>query len=150
MTKDGNFLVAKDCYLALLNLSTEDHAVEFMLRNYSILPEFLKMVCDPQSQFSDHCCMIISNVTRSKSGSTQCYNILSKIEPTFLVTLLNAFCDTSYNKMNCNLDYIGSVFANFTQLPEGKSNIFGKKTLQYIFFCYVAFFTHIMLRNVIL
>jgi len=119
LTKDDNLLVAKDCYLALVNLSTEDHAVEFILKNYSILPEFLKIVCCPQSQFSDYCCMILSNVTRSKLGSKQFYEFFSKYDHTFMVTLINVYCNVNHNKMKCNLDYIGSILANLTQLSEG-------------------------------
>ena len=120
LTKDDNLLVAKDCYLALVNLSTEDHAVEFILKKYSILPEFMKIICNPLSQFSDFCSMILSNVTRTKFGSKQCFEFLSKHDSSFMTVLLDVFCNVSYNKMKCTLDYIGSILANLTQLDEGK------------------------------
>ena len=119
LTKDGNSLVAEDCYLALVNLSTEDHTVEFVMKRYIIIPEFIKIICDADSQFSDHCCMIVSNISRTNTGSKQCYDILFKNDPNFLSLLLDVFSNTNYNKRKCNLDYLGSVFANLTQLPEG-------------------------------
>ena len=106
--------------MSLINLSTEEAVVDFMLNRYNILPEFFRIICDSSSKFSDHACMIISNLSRNTAGSEQCLKVLSETKDVSLSVLLNIYSNVNYNKMNCKLDYLGPIFANLTQLSKGK------------------------------
>ena len=118
LTKDINILVAKDCYLSLVNLTTDDSAI-LVFKKYNILTEFFKVICDSSSSFSDHACIIINNLSRSLNGSEWCLKTLAESDSISMKILLEAYCDVNYNKANCSLDYLGSLFANLTQLSEG-------------------------------
>jgi len=127
LTKDKMPLVVEDCYNSLVNLSSEDHANNFILSEYNIIPEFFNVMCDPTSKYSDKVCMIVSNLTRTLPGSQKVAEHISELNPNAndtenrpsLDKLLDLFCKASSKKVNANLDYVATIFSNITQLREG-------------------------------
>ncbi|CAK8680097.1 unnamed protein product [Clavelina lepadiformis] len=121
LTKDKIPLVVKDCYLSLVNLSAEDYFAKSVLEKYNVVPEFLKIISDPNSEFSHQVCMIMSNLTRSNFGSTKVVEIIFNDKSSRLNQLLDAFYKTKYNKHGASLNHLASLFTNLTQIPKARS-----------------------------
>uniref|UniRef100_H2ZQF9 Protein HGH1 homolog n=1 Tax=Ciona savignyi TaxID=51511 RepID=H2ZQF9_CIOSA len=122
LTKDTHHTVVNEAYLTLVNLSTDGRAVAALLKKYDILPEFLKIICDSESPYSDKACGILNNLTRELEGAKLVAAKLNDIYPDApktvkLSKLLEIFCKVDYNK-KCSLDYLAALFSNLSQLPE--------------------------------
>uniref|UniRef100_H2XL93 Protein HGH1 homolog n=2 Tax=Ciona intestinalis TaxID=7719 RepID=H2XL93_CIOIN len=122
LTKDSHPAVVNESYLCIINLSTYGRASEILLKNYEILPEFFKVICDGESPYSDKVCSIINNLTRGKDGAKVVAQCLADVYPDGskvikLAKLLEIFSKVEYNK-SCSMDYLAAFFSNLTQLPE--------------------------------
>lgn len=123
------------------------------MKKYNILSEFFNVICNSSSSYADHACMIVNNLSRSKNGSEWCLNTLCESDFKLLKTLLEVYCNVGYNTAKCSLDYLGSLFANLTQLHEGLFSILIFYAIQYLalyfIICYVVlgfsvfFFGHV-------
>lgn len=125
LTKDENLLVVGDCYNMLVNLSCEPHIINNILESYNIVPEFLRLICDPDCQYAHKVAMIMNNLTRSPEGSKIVANSLPDFNENCeenvpnIDKLIEVFCKSNYNKHKLNLDYIAPFLSNLCQVSNG-------------------------------
>ncbi|XP_071452605.1 protein HGH1 homolog [Hetaerina americana] len=126
---DSSDSVAKDACLSLVNISAEESSVPVILaaldspanesigeiKRQEIISILLNIITNSSLGFADSACMVLSNMTRP---SAYCEKILERIEETgiSLDTLVRIFCQIGYNKKGANLNYLGPVFSNLSQL----------------------------------
>ncbi|XP_071502021.1 protein HGH1 homolog [Diadema antillarum] len=114
----------KQCYHALVNLTSEDTFAEKLARDLTFIPYLLQTVVDPSSQYAQPACMILSNLTRTLTGSKRVLSILeseNESQQVGMNKLIEAFCLQGYNKKNSCLDFVGPLLANLTQLSEART-----------------------------
>ncbi|KAI8506776.1 Protein hgh1 [Branchiostoma belcheri] len=119
LTEDTQESIAKDSYLCLINLTADGKFCKVLLEDYDPVPKFLETVVDPESEFSDSACMILSNVTREESGAERVLDSLVKGD-VGLAKVVEVFCQEGYNKKGKQLHYIGPMLSNLTQLSEAR------------------------------
>lgn len=71
-------------------------------------------ILNPECALADAWSMILSNISRPESLVNNVWTICEeKIDD-----LVSAFVRTDYNKKNCHLNYLGSIFSNLTQVSH--------------------------------
>nr|CAB3252703.1 protein HGH1 homolog [Phallusia mammillata] len=124
LTKDENALVVGDCYNTIVNLSSEDHVIDVILQSYNVVPEFLRVICDRESQFSHKACMILNNLTRFLNGAEKVAEFLPNFDKDSeenvpdIDKLVEVFCISDYNKHKMSLNYIAPFLGNLCQLSK--------------------------------
>lgn len=132
---DGDSPVAIGACKALVNISADDEARATLLPldenesrqdAYNLFPRLYKAVLDPNLQWADGACMILSNLTHCRFWI--CHIATKLMESvTGIDRLVYAFCSVSYNKKGCTLEYLASLFCNLTQLSSMRQYILDKK-----------------------
>lgn len=118
--------IAKDAYLALVNLS----AVEDIC--YKLLsPEFLKnlisYVLKNDSTHADIVCMILSNLSRKEDCAQKIVDLMiNHQEEIGFDKVITVFCQVNYNK-HANLHYLGPFLSNLTQIQTARYYILDKE-----------------------
>ncbi|KNC86628.1 hypothetical protein SARC_01257 [Sphaeroforma arctica JP610] len=139
---------------AIVNLSADAIVAEHMIQSEgkNIVSMLIRDILDPESEFADLSCNIISNLTRYSNEA--CHIILSSTvgppvpkqetgtapltteqhEPKegeetspAIYKLLDTFALEGYNKKNQKLHWLGAVFANISRLPEGRAIVINKE-----------------------
>ncbi|XP_077996162.1 protein HGH1 homolog [Glandiceps talaboti] len=117
--------IAKDAYLAVLNLSADEKMARTFVFEYdAVVSNFVEYILKSDSVFADQVCAILTNITRNVEC---CKKVLKEIEEGDfgLVQIVEVFCNENYNPKN-KLHYIGPFLSNLTQLPEARKFILDK------------------------
>ena len=130
LTQDAHESIATDAFKATINLTANivdgGDSANNLASDNKLLRILLETVIDKSSLNSDNACKVLTNITRIPTGCRHVMDILQQADfPVKLVTLVEAFGTKDYNK-NGNLDYIGTVLSNLTQLPEGREFVLDK------------------------
>ncbi|XP_046386110.1 protein HGH1 homolog [Ischnura elegans] len=128
LCRDSSESVAKDSCLSLVNISADESSVPVLLaalenhasensegERQEIIKIMLNIIVNPSLGFADSACMVLSNMTRP---TAYCVQVLERIEESGITldTLVRVFCQMGYNKKGANLNYLGPVFSNLSQL----------------------------------
>ncbi|XP_051871940.1 protein HGH1 homolog [Pristis pectinata] len=124
LTRDPSRAVVKDCYCALVNLSADESAHRPLVSQADLLPSLLKNLCDPEYDFSDQVCSILSNLSRRTDTCREVFRAIQS-EGVGLAKIVEVFCTDGYNKKGA-LHYLGPLLSNLTQLPEARQFILDK------------------------
>ncbi|XP_041040643.1 protein HGH1 homolog isoform X2 [Carcharodon carcharias] len=124
LTKDPSRAVAKDCYYALVNLSADVTIHQALLRGVRLVPALLANLLDPEYDFSDQICSVLSNLSREEGTCVDVFRAIQDEGPG-LAKIVDIFCTDSYNK-KVELHYLGPLLSNLTQLPEARKFMLDK------------------------
>eukprot|EP01134_Creolimax_fragrantissima_P001516 CFRG1516T1 len=149
--------IRREALSAIVNLSADAIVADRMVvsEGKNIVTMLIRDILDPESEFSDLSCNILSNLTRYSSdachimiASTATAPLKEEKRPETgtaplstdqpappkgeqlekaLYNLLDAFAIESYNKKNQKLHWLGAVFANISRLPQGRKVIVNKE-----------------------
>lgn len=124
LTRECCGALVKDCLRAFVNLSADETVHRALVHEVEILPPLLRNLCDPECEFSDQICSILSNLSRS---ADTCKEVLRAIQDQGmgLAKIVEVFCTEGYNK-KVTLHYLGPLLSNLTQLPEARQFILDK------------------------
>ncbi|XP_067871935.1 protein HGH1 homolog [Heterodontus francisci] len=124
LTKDTSRAVVKDCYYALVNLSADEMTHRPLVQDVNLVPALLESLLDPEYDFSDQICSILSNLSRNKDTCGDVFRAIQDEGPG-LAKIVDIFCADSYNN-KVELHYLGPLLSNLTQLPETRQFILDK------------------------
>lgn len=124
LTKDSNSNICRDAYSALVNLSAELVISEKLLE-YNIIEPFLSYTLNQTSEHADKVAMILSNVTRTESGSSEVLKVTKSSEGCSLYRIVDALCKENYNP-HAKLNYLATFISNLTQVQESRDYILDK------------------------
>ncbi|KAG7316874.1 hypothetical protein KOW79_019172 [Hemibagrus wyckioides] len=118
LTADVSIAIVKDCYHALVNLSADETLHKPLVKDAGILPMLLNHLLDPEYDFSDRICSILSNLSRHERT---CVDLLHKLQEQNIgmAKIVEIFCTEGFNK-KASLHYLGPLLSNLTQLPEAR------------------------------
>ncbi|KAH9525554.1 Protein hgh1 [Bulinus truncatus] len=121
LTTDSQADVAKDAFLSLINLSSED-TISWKLMHTDATSTFvydiLLKLLNPDFSFADEACSIVSNVTRQSScARLLAQQILAENSKVTMEKLVNVLCQVKFNK-NAELHYLGPILSNLTQVSD--------------------------------
>ncbi|XP_018568178.1 protein HGH1 homolog isoform X2 [Anoplophora glabripennis] len=124
---DTSVPIAKDASLCLINISANEKGAVALINvdvtkdcpplqtpPGNIVCQALKNIFDPGSCIADHCCMILSNLTRPSHLIETVIDVIEKSDKSF-EGLINVFTKNQYNKNNAKLHYLGPVLSNLSQ-----------------------------------
>lgn len=125
LTADVSIAIVKDCYHALVNLSAEETLHKPLVKEAGILPVLLNHLLDPEYEFSDRICSILTNLSRHERT---CVDVLHELQEQQigLAKLVEIFCTEGFNK-KASLHYLGPLLSNLSQLPEARHFILDKE-----------------------
>ncbi|CAG5129569.1 unnamed protein product [Candidula unifasciata] len=129
LTSDQDQDVARDSYLALVNLSSDD-AIAWKLMHINggleFMLEVLQRVLKPDFALADEASSIIANVTRLPDcAKALAEHILSDNATVTLEKIVNALCQINFNK-KATLNYLSLILSNLTQVPNIRRIIMDK------------------------
>lgn len=118
LTADVSIAIVKDCYHALVNLSADETLHKPLVKDAGILPVLLNHLLDPEYDFSDRICSILSNLSRHERT---CVDLLHELQEQNIgmAKIVEIFCTEGFNK-KASLHYLGPLLSNLTQLPEAR------------------------------
>lgn len=133
LIKDPQEAIAKDAFLALVNLSTEEDIARKLLDLFDY-PDFdkqlLECILQKDSAHADIACSVLSNLSRPKDCAQKILNTMHKHPDKIgMERLVFAFCQNNYNERNNKLHYIGPILSNLTQLVEARKHVMDKEKL---------------------
>ncbi|XP_027022222.1 protein HGH1 homolog [Tachysurus fulvidraco] len=118
LTADISIAIAKDCYHSLVNLSADETLHKPLVKEAGILPVLLNHLLDPEYEFSDRICSILTNLSRHERT---CVDVLHELQEQNIgmAKIVEIFCTEGFNK-KASLHYLGPLLSNLTQLPEAR------------------------------
>ena len=127
--QDSQEAIAKDAYLAVVNLSGE-HETCSRLLSYETEPDFLtfllQYILKPDAVFADICCQILSNMSRFEGCAAKIIRtMIDKNETVGFNKLIQVFCRENYNKF-AKLHYLGPLLSNLTQIKDARLALLDK------------------------
>ncbi|XP_061111181.1 protein HGH1 homolog [Conger conger] len=125
LTKDHSIAIVKDCYHAFVNLSADETLHQVLVKEANILPSLFANLLDPDYDFADRICTILSNLSRHEKTCKEVFRVLQEQE-IGLAKIVEIFCTEGYNK-KAPLHYLGPLLSNLTQLPEARHFILDKE-----------------------
>ncbi|KAJ8386838.1 hypothetical protein AAFF_G00166330 [Aldrovandia affinis] len=125
LTRDHSIAIVKDCYHALVNLSADETLHQALLKDANVLPTLFRNLQDPDYDFADRICTILSNLSRHKKTCKEVFRVLQE-EEIGLAKIVEIFCSEGYNN-KAPLHYLGPLLSNLTQLPEARQFILDKE-----------------------
>ncbi|KAI5607025.1 protein HGH1-like [Silurus asotus] len=125
LTADVSIAIVKDCYHALVNLSADETLHKPLVKETGILPILLTHLFDPEYEFSDRICSILSNLSRHEKTCVDVLHELQK-QQIGMAKIVEIFCTEGFNK-RASLHYLGTLLSNLTQLPEARHFILDKE-----------------------
>lgn len=125
LTGDHSVAIVKDCYHALVNLSADETLHQALVKEANILPSLFARLLDPDYDFADRICTILSNLSRHEKTCKEVFRVLQEHE-IGLAKIVEIFCTEGYNK-KAPLHYLGPLLSNLTQLPEARQFILDKE-----------------------
>ncbi|XP_069771213.1 protein HGH1 homolog [Narcine bancroftii] len=124
LTQDPARAIAEKCYCALVNLSADENVHEALVRDGDPFSSLLRDLCDPEYDFSDRICSILSNLSRRVDTCREVFRGIQN-QGVGLAKIVEIFCTDGYNK-KVPLYYLGPLLSNLTQLPEARQFILDK------------------------
>ncbi|CAH1118283.1 unnamed protein product [Phaedon cochleariae] len=135
---DNSVPISKDASLCLVNISANEKGAAALLNldmkqdcpplqksPENIVKETLRYIFDPQSYIADHCCMILSNMSRPSHLIEKVVDVIEESERTF-DEIINIFTKNQYNKNGSKLHYLGPVLSNLSQSHRARKYILDK------------------------
>ncbi|KAK2836707.1 hypothetical protein Q7C36_014576 [Tachysurus vachellii] len=118
LTADISIAIVKDCYHSLVNLSADETLHKPLVKEAGILPVLLNHLLDPEYEFSDRICSILTNLSRHERT---CVDVLHELQEQNIgmAKIVEIFCTEGFNK-KASLHYLGPLLSNLTQLPEAR------------------------------
>ncbi|XP_033627577.1 protein HGH1 homolog [Asterias rubens] len=131
LTQDTDDKTSSDAFKCVVNLTAHivdgGESTNTFASDKKLLSILLKTVVDKSNFNSDNACKVLTNITRVPAGCRHVMEVLQEQDfPVKLVTLVETFGTKDYNSKNSNLDYLGTVLSNLTQLPEGREFVLDK------------------------
>ncbi|KAF4077796.1 hypothetical protein AMELA_G00211820 [Ameiurus melas] len=125
LTADISIAIVKDCYHALVNLSADETLHKPLVKEAGILPVLLHHLLDPEYEFSDRICSVLTNLSRHERT---CVDVLHELQeqPFGMAKIVEIFCTEGFNK-KASLHYLGPLLSNLTQLPEARHFVLDKE-----------------------
>lgn len=125
LTADISIAIVKDCYHALVNLSADETLHKPLVKEAGILPVLLNHLLDPEYEFSDRICSVLTNLSRHERT---CVDVLHELQEQEIgmAKIVEIFCTEGFNK-KASLHYLGPLLSNLTQLPEARHFILDKE-----------------------
>ena len=128
--KDEHQAIAKDAYLAIVNLSV-DEATSAKLLSLPGHPDFLldilKYTLDENSPHADIACMALSNISRWAQTAQKMMSIIIENQSVVgLDKIVRVLCKINHNK-NAKLHYLGPLLSNITQIQEARKYVLDKE-----------------------
>ena len=128
--QDNQEAIAKDAYLAVVNLTAEQETCSKIL-SFTTEPDFLTFLLEyilkPNSVFADIACQILSNISRFEGCAAKLIRkIIDNKETVGFDRMIQVFCRENYNK-NAKLHYLGPLLSNLTQIKEARLALLDKK-----------------------
>ncbi|KAJ8273376.1 hypothetical protein GJAV_G00100900 [Gymnothorax javanicus] len=125
LSRDRSIAIVKDCYHALVNLSADETVHQALLKETNILTSILTNLMDPDYDFADRICTILSNLSRHEKTCKEVLRVLQELD-IGLAKIVEIFCMEGYNQ-KAQLHYLGPLLSNLTQLPEARHFILDKE-----------------------
>ena len=123
--------IAKDAFLALVNLTTEDkisHHLLYLKDHPHFILHMLLYVINEHSPHADIACSALCNLTRSEICARAVVQVMMKeTEQVGFERVIFVFCQNGYNKKGNNLNYLGPFLSNLTQIRDARHCIMDKK-----------------------
>lgn len=110
---------------ALINLDVSKDCPPLQTPPDNIISQALKNIFDPESRIADHCCMILSNLSRPSHLIEKVIDIIENSHKSF-EELINVFTKNQFNKNNAKLHYLGPVLSNLSQSHRVRMQILHK------------------------
>lgn len=134
---DRTVPISKDASLCLVNISANEKGARNLLKldvnkdcpplqvpPENIAKQCLTQIFNKESKIADHCCMILSNLTRPKHLIEDVIDIIEK-SGRFYDELIDIFTKKEYNQ-NAKLHYLGPVLSNLSQSNKVRKYILDK------------------------
>lgn len=125
LTSDLSLAIVKDSYHSLINLSADPAAYQALTEEVNLLPVLLKRLLDPDFDFADHICTLLSNLSREERTCRRVFQAMQE-EGVGLAKVVEIFCTEGYNH-KASLHYLGPFLSNLTQLPETREFILDRE-----------------------
>ena len=126
---DDQQVIAKDAYLALINLTVDDATCNTLLNlepNKDLAEKLLQYVVNKDSAHADIASSVLSNITRPEQCAQKFVDLLIKNKDSLgFDKIVFVFCQPNYNPKN-KLHYLGQFLANLTQIQEARKYIMDK------------------------
>jgi len=119
-------VLATDASLALINLSADEATVPSLLELKDIVSNLYKMMQNKESKQADKATQVLSNLTRDQVSCDKVHRKLesSGIGVDSLVTIL---CHEKYNNTGLEMNFLGPVLSNLSQLPQVRKQILDRE-----------------------
>jgi hypothetical protein len=128
--EDEQAAIAKDAYLALVNLTTSEILSWKLLNDESFsdfLTNIIKYVLKCDSIHADIACMILSNVSRSEQCAQKIVDsMIDQHDQIGFDKVIQIFCQVNFNK-DATLNYLGTFLLNLTQIHVGRHYVLDKE-----------------------
>ena len=111
--------LCRDAHLALLNASAEPQLAETLVE-LGVGPRLLDWVVNPDRREADTICKIISNLTRTESGSQAVTRAMATGSSVSLHKLVEIFGLVEHHSSGTNHDYLATVFSNISRLSKAR------------------------------
>lgn len=134
---DRTVPISKDASLCLVNVSATEKGASNLITvdvnkdcpplqvpPENIVTQCLTHIFNKESKIADHCCMILSNLTRPKYLIEQVIDIIEKSDKSY-DELIDIFTKREFNK-NAKLHYLGPVLSNLSQSSRVRKYILDK------------------------
>ena len=106
---------------SLVNLSMDDEYVNEIICRRAVFDLIVKIVTNENDADAELASALLRNLTRLEKGCVKFLRVNEGGEEgKDATTLLKVFVKPGYNKKNCSLDHLASVFGNVAQLPIGR------------------------------
>ena len=115
-------VIATDSCLALINLSADAATVPVLLNIQVIVKHLYKLIQDKDSKQADKATQILSNLTRDMAS---CNKVLTQLKESNIGVdnLVSILCQEKYNSQGQEMNFLGPVLSNLSQLPEVRGHI---------------------------
>lgn len=121
-----NLSACEDGATCLLNLKIERETSLLLKAPDNIVKRCLDFILNPESDYSDASCMILSNLTRPSA-------LVEKVVDFILNSgvqwdeIVSVFTKNNYNKKGAKLHYLGPMFSNLTQSSRVRKYILDRE-----------------------
>ncbi|XP_069477988.1 protein HGH1 homolog [Ambystoma mexicanum] len=125
LTSDPSVAIVKDSYYSLINLSADPETHESLIKGVKLLPVMLKRLLDPEFDFADQICTLLSNLSREEHTCRRVFQAMQE-EGVGLAKVVEVFCTKGYNH-KASLHHLGPLLSNLTQLRETREFILDRQ-----------------------
>jgi len=123
---DDQPAIAKDAYLALVNLSAVED-IRYKLLTADFVKGLIKYILKSDSIHADIVCMILSNLSRKDDCAQNIVDLMVDCQEEIGIDkIIGVFCQVNFNK-NANLHYLGPFLSNLTQVQMARYYVLDKE-----------------------